>query len=490
MLPVMVRGFSEEKGVQVFKLAVKLIPNEKSETIGNELIGTGKDWKISGKIVAFGADNCVTNFGGVKRNGENNVFFRLKAELDRDIVGVGCVAHIMHNAFDSACDQLPINIEALSVNIYKHFHIHTLRVESLKEFCENAEVEYTKLTNHSGTRFLTLRPAVQKVFLLKLYLQKKKNVPFSVPQIIKMFVPLKNYFQGLKNCPPTIKRFFDDVSGLFWLKFVDSQLALSNEYVLQTESKEIASFEVAAKAFKLRDIIQNRSQSDYIPAEADELFDGLANSMKENAKLHMKNFYSELNDYLQKWSRSLDGTEIFQWMTLDALPDWEKDIKPSLKYVQQRFAIDAIKIDSAFDETHLLQQFVIENLPRWSEDKVSSVSRWIETFKSLNQQNRPINQISLLVQFAFSIPGTSTEVERLFSIINDIWGPEKGQMLLTTLESLLNVKVNSKYDCVEYYESIKHNKKLLAQVQRNDKYQQVNVSQPSTSAASSVHDSD
>ena len=90
-------------------------------------------------------------------------FFRLKKELTRDIVGLGCMAHIIHNAFDSACDQLPINIEALVVNIYKHFHIHTLRVESLKELCANCEVEYTKLTNHSGTRFLTLNPAVKKV---------------------------------------------------------------------------------------------------------------------------------------------------------------------------------------------------------------------------------------------------------------------------------------------------------------------------------------
>lgn len=162
----MARGFDEEKGVVIFKLAVKLIPNEKSEIIGSELLQTGRNWKIGEKICAFAADNCNTNFGGVNRKDGNNVFSRLKQDLGRDI-GVGCVSHIIHNAFDSACDQIPVDIEALSVNIFKHFRLHTLRVETLKEFCEEAGVEYSKLVSHSGTRFLTLHPAIQKVRNIK-----------------------------------------------------------------------------------------------------------------------------------------------------------------------------------------------------------------------------------------------------------------------------------------------------------------------------------
>lgn len=163
MLPVLVRGFDEEKGVLVYKLDIKFIPNETSETIGSELLESGRKWKLEDKVIAFSADNCPTNFGGITRRGENNVFARLKQVLGRGIVGIGCAAHIIHNAFDTACDQLPIDIEAIVVNIYKHFHIHTLRIESLKDLCDDAGVEYEKLTNHSGTRFLTLLPAVSKV---------------------------------------------------------------------------------------------------------------------------------------------------------------------------------------------------------------------------------------------------------------------------------------------------------------------------------------
>ena len=86
---------------------------------------------------------------------------------------------------------------------------------------------------------------------------------------------------------------------------------------------------------------------------------------------------------------------------------------------------------------------VEEKLEEWSNKQVKSEDRWLEIFKALAQQNRHIHNLSLLVQYAFAIPGSSTEVERLFSIINDVWGPDKPQMKIETLEAFLNIKVNS-----------------------------------------------
>lgn len=54
MLPILVRGFTEEGGVRTLKLAVKFIKGETSETIGNEVVETGKVWRVEKKIVAFG----------------------------------------------------------------------------------------------------------------------------------------------------------------------------------------------------------------------------------------------------------------------------------------------------------------------------------------------------------------------------------------------------------------------------------------------------
>jgi hypothetical protein len=145
-----------------------------------------------------------------------------------------------------------------------------------------------------------------------------------------------------------------------------------------------------------------------------------------------------------------------------------------------------VKVDKIFDETNLLLQVLREKLASWNAGKVSCQDRWIELIKTMSDQNRPITQISLVVQYAFAIPGTSTEVERLFSIINGVWNAEKGKLSLKTLEAHLNVKVNNDQSCEEFYTSIKCNKILLAQAKSSEKYNTDAVNEPSTSKESSI----
>lgn len=259
---------------------------------------------------------------------------------------------------------------------------------------------------------------------------------------------------------------------------------LSNEFVLKTESKEAACFEVAAKIEELRSIVLNRKQAQYIPSEAAEEFRGFSGVVQDDIGQSVKSFYEVLDSYITKWSRSLDGTEIFAWLYLKTLPDFKKDVEPSLKFLQKHFSADAVNIDKAFDELVLLQQIVREKLFVWNAEKVSCQDRWIELIKTMSDQNRPITQIALVVQYAFAIPGTSTQVERLFSIINGIWKTENGQLALSTLEAHLNVKVNSGHNCEKFFELIKNNKNLLSQVQSSEKYISDDNNQASTSAVS------
>lgn len=51
----------------------------------------------------------------------------MKDELGRNIVGVGCSAHILNNTIQTAADSLPIDIEAVLVKIYSYFHIYTIK---------------------------------------------------------------------------------------------------------------------------------------------------------------------------------------------------------------------------------------------------------------------------------------------------------------------------------------------------------------------------
>jgi hypothetical protein len=58
-------------------------------------------------------DNTNTNFGGVNRNGTNNIFHKLKVEIGKDMEGIGCSAHILHSTVSTAADRLSTDIEAI-----------------------------------------------------------------------------------------------------------------------------------------------------------------------------------------------------------------------------------------------------------------------------------------------------------------------------------------------------------------------------------------
>lgn len=284
-----------------------------------------------------------------------------------------------------------------------------------------------------------------------------------------MFLPLQTYFEAGDDCPVSIQRFFADTHSLFWLHFIDGQLSLSNKYVLKTETKKSAAFEVAAMIKELRDVVGARAQQKFIPVSARELLEEFSQVQKTAVMKYVSSFYKELVTYLEKWSQSLDGTEIFGWMNLTCVPDWENDVEPSLNYAIAHGA-SQIDADAVFDELQLIKQVVEKELPSWTEKGTSSESRWLQIFQTMNEEHRPIKDLTLLVEFAFAIPGTSTEVERLFSTINNVWTLEKDSMSHPSLEAHLSVSYNSSLDCIAYFESVKNNQSMLAKVQSNDKY--------------------
>lgn len=100
--------------------------------------------------------------GGKDRKAKNNVFCKLNKVLDREVIGVGCAAHIVHNAIQRASDYLPVDVETIMMKIYLYFYIYTVRVETLKEFCNFVNFEYPIMLDYSKTRRLALMPVVER----------------------------------------------------------------------------------------------------------------------------------------------------------------------------------------------------------------------------------------------------------------------------------------------------------------------------------------
>jgi hypothetical protein len=106
----------------------------------------------------------VTNFGGAARKGTNNVFVKLTtSDLKMNIRGTGCAAHIWHNALRTSADILPVYAEAIVNKIFQYFHIYTVRVEELNEFCDFIDIEYKQVLGSVKTRWLSVQPIITRV---------------------------------------------------------------------------------------------------------------------------------------------------------------------------------------------------------------------------------------------------------------------------------------------------------------------------------------
>lgn len=176
-----------------------------SEIISSLVIKTATNNEISDKVIAFYGDNCATNFGSRKRGGQSNVFYRLK-QCRTSLIGIECAAYIVHNALKFAWDQLPLDVEYIVVKIYSQFYRSTVQVEALRTLCDDTDgVGFIKLLGYAKTRFLALRPAIGS--------------------ILKLFVPLKEYYMQLRRWPTILKTFFESPFAKLWLLFIKEQVS-------------------------------------------------------------------------------------------------------------------------------------------------------------------------------------------------------------------------------------------------------------------------
>jgi hypothetical protein len=140
LVPLVVRYYHAEKGVKVLELVN--LGGETSELLFSYMLEVLQKLDLLEKVIAVSADHTNTNFGGKKRKGKNNVYFKMQENTVNNLIGIGGPAHVMHNAVQTAADCLPIDLQLIINKIYPHFHTYCVRVEELKSFCEFTSTEY------------------------------------------------------------------------------------------------------------------------------------------------------------------------------------------------------------------------------------------------------------------------------------------------------------------------------------------------------------
>ncbi|CAG5005597.1 unnamed protein product [Parnassius apollo] len=134
LFPLLIQYFTEKEGLQIKLLKIDSLPNETSDTITSFCIKSLQDQNIPVQnIVAFSGDNTNTNFGGRDRYGVNNVFFKLKEILSKDIEGIGCPAHILHNTASTAADVMSIDVESIVLKIFNQAFLIEKQIKKIEK---------------------------------------------------------------------------------------------------------------------------------------------------------------------------------------------------------------------------------------------------------------------------------------------------------------------------------------------------------------------
>ncbi|KAF0706685.1 protein FAM200B-like, partial [Aphis craccivora] len=106
MFPILIQYYDYlNGGINVKLIDIKNTKNETSDTVCELLLESRNKNNIKSKCIAFVGDNTNTNFGGINRISGQNIFTKLKSSVNKNLLGVGCPAHILHNAIHHGVDQ-------------------------------------------------------------------------------------------------------------------------------------------------------------------------------------------------------------------------------------------------------------------------------------------------------------------------------------------------------------------------------------------------
>lgn len=167
--------------------------------------------------------------------------------------------------------------------------------------------------------------------------------------------------------------------------------------------------------------------------------------------------------YIKGWIYHFDEVLPFNWITLRQ-PVVRADVQALGQYMASKNKYDMASRDvDLFEEYSYLKEYQSkEKIDEWNAKETLTDQRWVECFKHLSEKNVPYKEILCLVSYVLCLPGTSASVERLFSLINDMWSPDKSRLLMETLLHMLYVRYNINMKCLEFYNFLKEQPRMCA----------------------------
>lgn len=272
--------------------------------------------------------------------------------------------------------------------------------------------------------------------------------------INKNFDALNEYFHSIDA--PKIQAFFDDPFALATLVFVRDQSANFQKTILQLEGDCICAVDAANTIDQLKLNIEIRLQNNYMSLELRDALAVIGENFAQRKRKFIEitqTFLRKTLSYLTDWTKWLNDIKVFSWVCLKEKLKWDH-VECAALWMVGRNYFNSNDMDALFDQFAILDHYLNSNKESLNEVQLSH-KKWAQVFRHFTEKSLPFDELLKVVEFALVIPATNATAERVFSHINDMWTPEKGQMLIENVYARLLVKFNWSESCLDFYNKIK-----------------------------------
>lgn len=450
LYPIAVRYFDINRGVRDRIVEFYEDSKEASKNIYDQIMTCVNSHGLNVNFCSsYSADNASVNYG------DNNSVFQKLCLINHNLIKSNCNAHVIHNTGRNACKLLSFDVENLILKVFAEFSHSAKAVDILKTCFDDFDMAYENVLRHVVTRWLSLFPAVER--------------------IIKIWPAVKQYFlnQGEDDTDKTIWMFVkdqademnDDLNShltlpecyLYFVHHFMFQLTRSIK-LLEKDSTMISH--VHGILTSLRGGLQSRLKDKYFGAKVNQSLVHLPSYQRKKFETEAITVYQRAIAYLEKWY-DYENTPFqhFSVINLD---------KEDLQFQDFLQAAKAVKIDLnedvLYDEIISISTVIqpIKNL------ELALDLKWVKIFATSQQ----FQELPKLVGKILSIPISNAYVEKVFSIMNNVWTDLRNRMRTELVKAELFTKLNFDMTCDEFEKYLSHpdQTSLLKKAMSNEKY--------------------
>lgn len=443
-LCLVVRYYKDRKVIDCFFGLIPLVAGD-ATTLYSKITSFLLENQIPYKsnLIGFAADGANVMMG------RNNSVAALFSKDIKDLFIMKCICHSFHLCASYACEKLPRSLENLVRDIYNYFANSPKRTAEFKEFQTFCNVKMHKILHPCQTRWLSVHAAIKRV--------------------LEQYIALKLFFvdavtnNDVNVCQKILDDLFDPTTQLF-LQFLDFVLGIFNDLNKQMQAEKPKIHVLYSSVCNtLRTLYDCFLKRDYLIATAIENIDFISprnllsidevyfGASVQNTLLSSQDLTSQQKSFFKVTCMQFYSEACRQIVTRFSLKNNKiKDLGV--------FEPKNVKSGPTATITHICRQFSnlneSENFQKidteWrilrNTTAIAAFSDETELFwASVSQlktgdETPMFAEISAFVFKVLSLPHSSANVERIFSIINLMKTKQRNRLSTESIVGLLHTQ--------------------------------------------------